>query len=223
VGRTRKNLQEYYGDWQPGYTAPQVPVEPKQTKEKRIDVPYEGQSLPIVWISYKMDAFDPNNLELMSADVFAQLAFGETSDIHKKLVLEEQVVEFIQGEVNMNRDPGLMDIIARVKEPQKVDYVVQEIDKTIAHFKENLPDAQRLADLKSNVKYDFLMGLDTPQNVARSLYRIIAVTGGIEAVDQMYRSYEKVSPEDVQNAARKYFVNEQRTIAILRPGEGGES
>ncbi|UCE02466.1 MAG: insulinase family protein [Candidatus Latescibacterota bacterium] len=223
VGRTRKNLQEHYGDWARGYTPPQVPVEPKQTKEKRIDVPYEGQSLPIVWISYKMDAFDPNNLELMSADVFAQLAFGETSDIHKKLVLEEQVVEFIQGEVNMNRDPGLMDIIARVKEPQRVDYVVQEIDRTIAHFKENLPDAQRLADLKSNVRYDFLMGLDTPMNVARRLYRVIAVTGGIEAVDHMYRSYDKVSAQDVQNAARKYFVDEQRTIAILRPGEGGES
>jgi zinc protease len=216
-------VQKYYGAWEPGYTPPEVPVEPEQTREKRIDVPYHGQSLPILWIAYKMDAFDPNNMELMSADVFAQLAFGETSDIHKKLVLDEQVVEFIEAEVNMNRDPGLMDIITRVKDPARVEYVLQEIDKTIAHYKENPPDAQRLADLKSNVRYDFLMGLDTPMRVARSLVRPIAVTGGIEAIDQMYRSYEKVTPADVQNAARKYFVNEHRTIAILRPAEGGES
>jgi zinc protease len=216
---TRALLQKYYGDWQRGYKPPHVPAEPEQRKEKRIEVPYQGQSLPIVWAAYKIDAFDPTNRDLASASLLSALAFGETSAIHKKLVLDEQVVEFIEAEVNVNRDPGLLDITTRVKVPDKVDYVLGQIDATIAQYQAQEPDPQRLADLKSRLKYEFLMGLDTPMNVARSLARIIAVTGGIGAVDTLYDTYAQVTPADVQAAARKYLLPKRRTIAVLRGGE----
>ncbi len=219
VAKTMALLHQAYGGWKPGYTEPQVPPEPEQAQEKRIQVPYDGQSLPLAWVAYKVDAFAPTNLSLVSAQVLAALAFGETSEIHKKLVLDEQVVEFIEAEVNMNRDPGLLDIITRVKDPTKVDYVLGEIDATVARYRDTEPDAQRLADLKSRLKYDFLMGLDTPMNVARALVRIIAVTGGIEAVDMLYEAYGKVTGADVQAAAQRYLVNNRRTVAVLRGGE----
>jgi len=212
-------VEKYYGGWQRGYVAPQIPSEPEQTREKRIDVAYEGQSLPIAWVAYKVDAFDPTNLSLVSAQVLSALAFGETSAIHKKLVLDEQVVEFIEAEVNMNRDPGLLDIITRVKDPTKVDYVLGEIDATVAHYRDTAPDPQRLADLKSRLKYEFLMGLDTPMNVARALVRLVAVTGDIAAVEKLYETYGTVSGADVQAAARRYFVDNRRTVAVLRGGE----
>jgi zinc protease len=219
VGRTKNLLQEHYGGWQAGYEAPKVPGEPEQSAEKRIDVPYQGQTLPILWIAYKVDAFDPSNVDFVSADLLCQLAFGETSDFHKKMVLDEQVIEFIDADVNANRDPGLLDIVTRIKDETKVDYVLSEIDATIDHYMRNAPEAQRLADLKSRLKYDFLMGLDTPMNVARALVRIIAVTGGIDAVDELYSTYEQITPARVQGAARKYMVSDHRTVAILRGGE----
>ena len=208
--------REYYGGWEPGYVAPQVTAEPLQTAERRIDVAYEGRSLPMVWIAYKSTAFDPDDATQMGAALLCQLAFGETSPIHKKLVLEEQVVEFINASFNFNRDPGLIDIITRVKDPMKLDYVVSEIDRVIAESQAEAPDAQRLADLQSRLKYGFLMNLDTPANVARQLVRLIAVTGGMEAVDTLYRTYERVTPEDVLAAANEYFVTERRTVAVLR-------
>ena len=219
VPETMALLRQYYGDWKPGYVAPQVPAEPEQTREKRLDVPYDGQSLPITWVAYKMDAFDPKNTNLVAAQLLSALAFGETSAIHKKLVLDEQVLEFIEAEVNMNRDPGLLDIIARIKDPAKVDYVLGEIDATIAQYRDAPPDAQRLADLQSRLKYEFLMGLDTPMNVARALVRVIAVSGGIEAVENLYDAYGKVTAADVQAAAQKYLVPTRRTVAVLRGGQ----
>jgi zinc protease len=212
-------IKQHYGEWKPGYEAPQVKPEPEQTKEKRIDVPYNGQALPLVWVAYKSDAFDPANRNLVAASVLCELAFGETSEIHKKLVLNEQVVEFISGEANFNRDPGLIDIITRVKDPAKVDYVLAEIDRTISQYQEATADGQRLADLKSRLKYDFLMGLDTPMNVSRALSRVIAVTGGIEAIDALYATYDQVSVEDVREAARRYLVSQRRTVAVLRGRE----
>ena len=217
--QTMQWLRQYYGEWKGGYEAPQIPAEPEQKAEKRIDVPYDGQALPMVWLAYKSDAFDPTNRNLVAATLLCELAFGETSAIHKKLVLDEQVVEFISAEVNFNRDPGLLDIITRVKDPEKVDYVISEIDRTIAQYQESMPDTQRLTDLKSRLRYDFLMGLDTPMNVARGVVRFVAITGGIEAVDALYKSYEWVSAEQVREAARYYLVPQRRTVAILRGGK----
>jgi zinc protease len=213
---TLELIRKYYADWEPGYVEPQIKPEPEQKGERRIEVSYEGRSLPIVWIAYKVDAFDSTNKPYVAADLLAELAFGSTSDLYKKLVIEEQVVEFLQAGMGMNRDPNLWNIYTRVKDPEKVDYVIGEIDRVVAESKETLADPQRVADLKSRLKYGFLMGLETPDQVAGALSRVIAVTGGIEAIDDMYVAYEAVTPEDVQAAANKYLDADRRTVAVLK-------
>jgi zinc protease len=210
------SIRKHYGAWQPGYVAPDIPPEPPQTAERRIDVSYPGQSLPVLWVGYKVDAFDPANPTRVAVDLLAELAFGETSEIHKKLVLDEQVVEFLAAGTDPSRDPRLLDIYARVKDPSKVDYVLAEIDRTVARYREAPPDGERLADLRSRLKYAFLMNLDTPDHVASSLDRFISATGGIEAVDQLFGAYESVTAEQVLAAAAAYLSPERRTIAVLR-------
>jgi zinc protease len=163
-----------------------------------------------------VDAFDPANPTRVAVDLLAELAFGETSEIHKKLVLDEQVVEFLAAGTDPSRDPRLLDIYARVKDPSKVDYVLAEIDRTVARYREAPPDGERLADLRSRLKYAFLMNLDTPDHVASSLDRFISATGGIEAVDQLFGAYESVTAEQVLAAAAAYLSPERRTIAVLR-------
>ncbi len=216
VDPTIELARKYYGSWEAGYEAPEVPVEPPQTAERRVDVTYDGRTLPLVWIAYKSTAFDPQNAGQMAAALLCQLAFGETSEIYKKLVIDEQVVEFVRADFNVNRDPGLIDVYARVKDPDKVDYVIAEIDRVVAESQAAAPDAGRLKDLQSRLKYQFLMNLDTPAHLARRLARLIAVTGGIDAVEELYRAYDRVTPADVQAAANEYFVAEKRTVGVLR-------
>ena len=212
--------RRYYGPWQRGYVPPQVPVEPPQTAERRLDVPYTaGKTLPMIMVSYKNERFDPQSRSFVASTVLADLAFGETSALHKKLVLDEQVVEFIEAESSMNRDPSLFDIIARVKDAAKVDYVLGAIDGTVAEFQAAPPDAQRVAEVKSRSKYGFLMNLETPSAVAGALARLIALTGGVEAVDQLFATLDTVTPLDVQAAARATLARERRTVAVLREGE----
>lgn len=208
--------RKYYGAWKAGYKAPQVPAEPEQAAERKIEVSYEGRTLPITWVAYKAPAFAPQDRGYAAAWLLADLAFGETSALYKKLVLDEQVVEFVAAELNQNRDPGLFDVISMVKDPAKVDYVLGEIDKTIAGYRETPVDAARLADLKSRQKYGFLSNLATPDAVASSLARLIAVSGGIESIDQLYVTMQAVTPADVQNAARLLLRPDRRTVAVLR-------
>ena len=207
---------KYYGDWEPGYVPPEMPVEPAQTEERRVEVTYDGRTLPYLWLAYKFDAFDPADTRWAAADLLVELAFGSTSDAYRRLVLDEQVVEFLAADAGVNRDPTLLDIYSRIKDPDRVGYVHEVIDATIAEFQASAPEEERLDALKSRLKYGFVMGLDTPGSTAGRLARYVAVTGGLEDVETLYRTYESVTPDDVLEAARYYLDPSRRTVAILR-------
>jgi zinc protease len=209
-------VEKYYGGWERGYVAPQIPVEPEQTDERRVDVAYDGQTLPIVLIGYKLPVYDAADRTRVAADLFADLAFGETSEAYRRLVLDEQVVEDIDAGAAYNRDPGLLEIYARVKDPSKVDYVLGVIDETIAQFRAEPPDAARLADLQKRLRYGFLMGLQTPDAVASRVAQFVALSGDLKGLDRLYATYAAVTPADVQTAAERYLQPQRRTIGVLR-------
>ena len=170
-------------------------------------------------MAYKFDRFRPENTTYVAADILVDLAFGSTSELYQKLVIDEQLVERLNATTNVNRDPGLLDVYARIKDPERVDYVIEAIDTTIAAFQASTPDPERLAAVQSRLKYEFLMGLQTPESIARRLTRYVGVTGGLEGVETLYRTYESITPGDVQNAARLYLDSTRRTVAILRQTE----
>jgi zinc protease len=209
-------VRKYYADWPAGYVPPRITPEPVQSEEKHVEVTYDGRSLPILALAYKFDAFDPSNRLRVAADLLSEMAFGSTSELYKKLVIDEQLVEFLQADPGVNRDPGLLDLYTRVKDPERIDDVLASIDAAIDTFRDTLVADDDLAALKSRLRYGFLMGMETPDAVARGLSRLIAVSGGIEAVDELYRAYETVTAEDVRDAARRYLDTERRTVGILR-------
>jgi len=212
-------IEEHYGGWEAGYVPPVMPTEPAQQAERRVDVSFQGRTLPYLWVAYKFDSFDPADPIRVAAELLVELAFGSTSEIYRQLVLEEQVVEFLQAEASANRDPTLLNIYARVKDPERVEDVLAAIDATIASFQAALPDGPRLTALKSRLKYEFLMGLETPESVARQLARYIAISGGLEDVETLYRTYDAITANDIRRAAQLYLKPERRTIAVLRQQE----
>src|SRR5688572_28155308 len=209
-------VDKYYGAWQRGYVPPQIPTEPEQTAERRLDVGYDGQTLPILLIGYKLPVYDAADRTRVAADLFADLAFGETSEAYRRLVLDEQVVEDIDAGASYNRDPGLLEISASVKDPAKIDYVLGVIDETIAQFRAEPPGAGRLADLQRRLRYGFLMGLQTPDDVAARVAQFIALSGDLAGLDRLHATYAAVTPADVQTAAERYLRAEQRTVGVLR-------
>ena len=216
VGPTMEMIKKYYGTWKRGYQVPDVKAEPEQTAERRIDVSYEGSSLPIVWLAYKSPAFDPASRSLVATDLLCDMAFGETSPLYNKVVLEEQLVEILSAGTNINRDPSLIDVYTRVKDPSNVDRVIEEIDRAIAAFVEAPPSAEELEKVQKRRKYSFLMALDTASNVASMMARILAVSGELQTVDTYFQTMAQVTPEDIQAAARTYFDSQRRTVAVLK-------
>ena len=79
--KTLALVKQHYGTWKKGYQAPKVPAEPPQTKERRIYVPSEGQTQPILTLNFKGAAFAPGDKTYVAARLIGPLAFGETSPL----------------------------------------------------------------------------------------------------------------------------------------------
>ncbi len=216
MDKTMELVRKYYGPWKRGYQAPAIPVEPPQTGERRGEIVYPGQTLPILAVAYKGDAFDPGNSTYVAALVLGDLAFGKTSELYKKLVVQEQKVEFLFADFPMNRDQPLFTIVAMIKREEDIGYVRDEVYRTLAAFQTRPVDPARLDMVRRHHKYAFLMELDSPGGVAQALARPVALTGGLEAIEGLYTALDRVTPALVQQAAQKYFIPERRNVIVLR-------
>jgi zinc protease len=209
-------MKKYYGGWARGYEASKVLPEPPQNGERKTEVTYQGKTLPILDLGYKGDRFDPSNRTYVAALLLGDLAFGETSELYKKLYIQRQVVDMLGASIPQSRDAPLFEIFARVKKEADIPAVQKEIEETIARYQTIPVESQRLADIKTRRRYGFLMNLDTPDHVAGALAHPIAVTGGVEVVPTLYATIDQITPDDILRAATTYFVPDRRTVVVLK-------
>lgn len=212
-------ITKYYGGWKPGYKAPAIEPEPKQTEPRDKTVKYPGRTLPVIAINYKAPAWDPKDKTGVALEVLGQIAFGANSPLYRKLVLQERRVQSLFPIFGLSRDPYLVRIQTMVSNPAETKAIESEIMAEVKKLHETLVDPKKLADTKSNIKYGMLMGMETAQDVAFAVMQAIVSTGKLEALDDYMRTLESLTPEDLRDAARKYLIDSGRTtITMVQEG-----
>lgn len=219
--KAKELLTEYYSPWEPGYVPPQITPEPPQTEPREVIVNFNGRTLPMMTIAYKAPAWDPNDKLGVACEILGNIAFGQNSEIYKKLVVKERRAQYLYGDFDLSRDPYLLSISTMVTDPADVDAIQAEIEATAAKFRDELVDEKLLDETKKRMKYEFLMRLETPQGVIFALRKAIVNTGWLESVDEYYKTIAAITPEDLQAAAQTYLVDNGKTVAKLFPEEGG--
>jgi len=218
--RVNALAEKYFGAWQRGSYVSTVPVEIEQTETRYVHL-QDGSIPAYMSMSFKGPAFSDSDIDMPALDVLASIVFSNTSDLYKKLVIEEQIVRSIGGGAFDSRDPGLFTIQVSMVEKEDMPYVLAEIEKALAKVKTEDINATLLARTKSNLKYSFAMGIDTPESIARSLSHYIQLTGDPESINRLYALYDKVSADDVKMVANKYFKMDHLTIATISDDELG--
>jgi len=212
--------EKYFGMWERGDYKPQIPNEPEQTETKTAHIKNENFP-PYLGLNYKSAPYDDQSIELAALDVISNMMFSERSDLYKKLVLDEQKLRFLSGGAFFTKDPYLFSIQSSLVSPEDMQYVKDEITKALNDLKTNPVDSLLLNNAKSNLKYSFAMELDNPTDIAEMLSYSIWVSGDPESFNRLYALYEKVTPDDIMETAKKYFVPEKLTIATISPNEEG--
>ena len=146
--------EKYFGKWQRGDWAPEIPTEPEQ-KETRFTHVKNGETLPFLSLNYKGPGFSDKTIDIPSLAIIASVYFSQKSELYKKLVITDKKVRNIFCSPSFNRDPELIDVSATIRKKEEMQSIKDEIMKTIEMIKTTPIDENILAAAKSNIKYSF--------------------------------------------------------------------
>jgi zinc protease len=208
-------VEKYWGGWKHGTFSVAIPKEPPPTGPKYAHVDWSSPTLPYLYVAFRNPAFSETNNDNAALDMVATLFFGPTSDIFKKLVQREQKVDFLGAGNSSNVDPELFTVSARVKKPEDVAYVRDEILRTIARARSTAVSEKELSEAKSNARYSFVRSLDNTDRIASTLASFVYYNRSYNTINKAYALYSALTPADLQRAARTYFVDNGLVVATL--------
>jgi zinc protease len=208
-------VEKYWGPWKRGSFTVDVPKEPAPKGPIYAHVPWPSDTLPWVLAAFHGPAFSTTDKDFAAVDLLLDLTFGPTSDLHKRLVEDEQKVDQLFPYLPGNQDPYLVSAGARVKKAEDAVYVRDAMLQAFAQARQKTLDPRRVADAKSNARYALLRSLDNTEAIASTLARFVRYRRSFDTLNDYYRVYESLTPEDLRAAAQEYFRDERFVLTTL--------
>ena len=211
----RPAVERYWGQWKRGSYRADIPAEPPQEEPRSAQVAWPGRTLPWLAVAFHAPAYSDRDPDWAALNLLSYLGFSQNSDLYQKLVLQEQKVDLLDGEMTASPDPFLFTVTARVKKPDDVHYVQEQVLATLESFGAAPVEKDRLEAVKQHLRYQFSLSLNNTQAIAGAAARSLRAERNLGTIDRLYDLYGRISPADIQRAANKYFAAKNRTIVTL--------
>jgi len=212
-------VRKYYSGWEKSNYTLVTPEEPPQTRAKRAHYDWPSRTLPRLAIGFHGPAYSDEKIDKAALDLLAETSFSRSSPLFQKLVIEEQKCVSLNASFADRRDPYLLVFSATLRDEKDLPYVEDEIFKELERLKKELVSEELLSDIKSNLKYSFANSLGTTDGIAGSLAYYINLATDPGTVNRLFDLFEKVTPEDIQEMCKKYFIKTNSTVVTLSGGK----
>jgi zinc protease len=212
---TMAMVKKHWGAWKKGDYVADIQSEPTQQAAKYVHEQSEG--LPGHWllVSYKGAAWEPKKKDRAALDLISQLYFSNNSELYQELVVDKQIASQMFTYNPETKDPGLLHVFVKVENADDLATARDAINRTYAKARTELVDEQKLSDLKSNLKYSFINGLDSSQAIASTLASYMHFERDPEVINQLYKSADNITSADIKAVANKYFTDNARTTLTM--------
>jgi zinc protease len=208
-------VERYFGKWKRGTHRAEIPAEPPPQGPVYAHVPWTTPTLPWVTVAFHAPAFSDEEKPWAAMSTLLSIRFGETSDLYKRLVQDEQKVDELFYDDGQTKDASLVTVYARVKKPEDAMVVRDAILAEFARSRSELVDAKRLADEKSNARYGFQRRLDNTETIGAIVARFAHFERSYRTVNDLFRVMETLTPQDLQAVARAHFRDEGLVVTTL--------
>lgn len=211
-----KMLAEKYLEPIPAQPAPPAVhiVEPVQTGERRITV-QKDVATPYLMISYhtpESKSDDYYALNILSA----VLSSGKSSRLYAALVDEKQLATGVFASYGNSFDPSLFSIYAtanrNINEADLEKAIYDEIEK----IKTEGITEKELQKIKNQKLIGFYNQVETIDGKSNNIGTYEVFFGDYRKMFNAPAEYNKVTADDVQRVATKYFTKNNRTVGVLK-------
>lgn len=190
-------------------------VEPALKGEVR-DIVYDNVQLPLVVQSYRIPAQGTEDyyaIQMLST----LMSQGGSSRLNKSLV-DEQELAIASGSFPFSmEDPGISLGYAIANMGVDVEKLEAAMDKEFAKVRDELISEEEFQKLRNQVENDFVTQNARVQGIAESLANYHTYYGDANLINDELARYMKVTREDIQRVAKKYFVKDNRVVLQYLP------
>ena len=222
AGEMLEKIQTRFGPIARGPEPPTVTaVEPEPRGERRVTVRREAQ-LPVVYVGYPVPNYrspDAWALEVLST----LLSTGRASRLYRQLVYGARLALDAGGDYSLlTVDPDTFTVYVTVLPEKPVEEVERALAVEVERLRHELVSEEELERAKNQLEAGYLFGQDSLHGRASTLGRYERVAGW-RLRDEYIRRVRTVTPADIQTVARRYFVDEHKTTAVLIPSPAAAS
>jgi predicted Zn-dependent peptidase len=216
VPETKEMIERYFGTIPKGQEPfrPSI-VEPELTKEVR-DTVYDKVQLPAVIQTYRIPAQGTDDYYAVSM-LSQLLSQGESSRLYKALVDEQQKAVFVGNFPLSMEDPGVsiaFGICNGGVDPVKME---EAMDAEVKRVQDELISDREFQKLRNQVESDFISANSKVVGIAESLANYHTYYGDANLINTEIDRYLKVTKEDIQRVAKKYFNKNNRVVLYYMP------
>ena len=201
---------------------PVLEDEPDQASPRttRVEMPGPTTKFSIAWPTVQLQHPDLYPLDVASY----LLTNGDSSRITKRLMVDEALAVSVDS---ASYTPGYVNGWFQIEvecAPANVEKCKRVIFEEIGRLKQQLADNKELAKVKRQKAAEHVFGQQTVQDQAESLGRSYLSTNDPLFDEQYVKGIQRVTAEQIQAVARKYFRPErENTVYIVPKGSPDES
>lgn len=207
-------IEKYFADFPRG---PEPPIlrtkEPTQLGERRVKIEFDAE--PQIMIGFHRPTYPHKHAYVM--DVVASiLTSGRSSRLYKDLVKSKQLAV----SVSAGSGPGVRyDNLFTISATPRFPHTNEELEKAIYEHLEMLKvepaEARELEKIKNQIEASYIQSLSSNFGMAFRLMREQLFYGDWKNMLRYKEEIIKVKPEDIMEAAKEYFTEQNRTVAFL--------
>jgi predicted Zn-dependent peptidase len=207
--------RRYFGSIEPGEPPPPVTdVEPKQTSERRVTVPWDAE--PLLRVGWHVPSAVHEDAILVEV-LSSILTGGRSSRLHKRLVLEARVATGAFSSIGPgSRFPRLLQLDVTPRGPHAPAEVEALIYEEIDRLIEEGPSERELERVRNQVAAGNVRRMQSNLGLAFQLAESTSLWGDWRETFRGSERLRDVTPEVVRSAAARYLVEANRTVAVLQ-------
>lgn len=188
-------------------------IEPKQDGARHIEIKKDTQ-IEYFALGYKVPNFQSKD-QIALGVIGELLSGGKSAILQAELIDKQRIASEVYAYSMDMRDEGVFLFILAGNKGIKAEQLQEALQKLIKELQEGKITQAMLDKAKINIKSSFIYGLEDASSVA-SLFGDYLAKGDIKPLLEYEKNLQALSVEDIIAVAKKYFVSEGATSAILR-------
>ncbi|HEY4691489.1 MAG TPA: pitrilysin family protein [Anaerolineae bacterium] len=209
--------EDAFGDWtgadNPITLAPPAP-KPSEVRRKSIDIPGKTQSDLVMGLIGPART-DPDYFPAALCNSVLGV-FGLNGRIGEKVRVQGGLAYYAYSRMDGGLGPGAWQVVAGVN-PAKIERAIDLCRAEIKRIRATRVPAKELADNKAFYTGSLPLRLETNDGVAEQLTNMELFGLGLDYLQRYADLVNAVTPQQVQDAARKYLDPDAYALAIAGP------